>query len=76
MPDATQKNESSAQGPWFADQLLCQGCGACVSIAPKNIKPDEDELAYFFRQPRGEEEEKSCLRALEACPHLAIGKED
>lgn len=76
MPDSSKRNESSARGPWFVDQSLCEGCRECIPFAPQIIKWDVDSLAYFSRQPKGEKEEVNCVKALEACPRLAVGKED
>ncbi len=53
----------------------CISCHACVEVADKNFKMGE-KIAYVYKQPGNEAEEKQCLDALEVCPVNAIESEE
>ncbi len=76
MPNISQRNQSSVAGPYFVDQLVCNGCGICVLLAKENFRSDNDGLAFVAKQPRGSKQEACCAKALEQCPEFAIGKVD
>ena len=67
-----KENESKNKGPYYVDEE-CIACDACVLIAEKHFKIDEENnIAYVCRQPQNEEETTLCQEALEACPVEAI----
>ncbi len=53
----------------------CINCHACVEVADKNFKMG-DEIAYVYKQPENEAEEKQCKDALDVCPVGAIESEE
>lgn len=53
----------------------CISCHACVDVASDNFKMG-DEIAYVFKQPENEAEEKLCEETLEICPVNAIISEE
>ncbi len=53
----------------------CVSCHACVEVAGKNFKMSE-KIAYVYKQPENEAEEKLCMKALEVCPVNAIESDD
>ncbi len=51
----------------------CIACDACVLVAEKHFKIDEEKaLAYVCRQPQNKKEEELCREAMETCPVEAI----
>ncbi|MDE0119781.1 MAG: ferredoxin [Bdellovibrionales bacterium] len=66
------ENNINAKGPYYVDQE-CIACDACVLIAEKHFKIDEEAaLAYVCKQPHTPEEISLCQEAMEACPVEAI----
>jgi len=60
------------KGPYYVDEE-CIACDACVLIAEKHFKIDEENnIAYVCQQPQNQEETALCQEALEACPVEAI----
>lgn len=53
----------------------CISCHACVEVAKDNFDMGE-EIAYVYKQPVNEDEERLCREALEVCPVNAIESED
>ena len=53
----------------------CINCHACVEVANKNFKMGE-EIAYVYKQPENEAEEKQCQSVLDVCPVGAIESEE
>ena len=67
-----KEKESKNKGPYYVDEE-CIACDACVLIAEKHFKIDEENnIAYVCRQPQNEAETALCQEALEACPVEAI----
>ena len=52
------------------DKNLCIGCGACVSIAPKTFKLDNEDKAEVI-EPVGDNE-ATIQDAIDSCPTTAI----
>ena len=47
----------------------CIACDACVLVAPRHFKIDEEKsVAYVALQPQNKKEYELCEEALEACP--------
>ena len=67
------KTKNNVPGPYYVDQE-CIACDACVLVAEKHFKIDDEEeaLAYVCRQPQNSEEIDLCQEAVEACPVEAI----
>ena len=65
-----------AKKEYYVDEE-CIACDACVLVAEKHFKINEDTcLAYVCQQPKTAEEEALCEEALEVCPVEAIHKKD
>ncbi len=72
MQAEKKKTKKNVAGPYYVD-LECISCDACVLVAKKHFKLDEEETyAYVFQQPHTEEEKEHCQEAMEACPVEAI----
>lgn len=72
MYKSEDKTKKNAPGPYYVDQE-CIACDACVLVAEKHFKIDENEsLAYVCRQPQTSDEKALCQEAMEACPVEAI----
>ena len=66
------KPRNSAPGPYYVDEE-CIACDACVLVAEKHFKIDEESsCAFVFHQPQTKEETELCQEAMEACPVEAI----
>ena len=66
------KTKNNVPGPYYVDRE-CIACDACVLVAEKHFKINEEEvLAYVCRQPQNPEEVELCQEAIEACPVEAI----
>ena len=62
----------NVKGPWYVDEE-CIACDACVLVAEKHFKIDEDScLAYVYKQPKTPQEIDDCKEAMETCPVEAI----
>ena len=72
MHKIENKTKNNVPGPYYVDQE-CIACDACVLIAEKHFKiNEEDSLAYVCQQPQNQEEKDFCQEAMEACPVEAI----
>ena len=69
MDDIKNKKQKSC---WYVDEN-CIACDACVLVAEKHFKiNDEGTCAYIHHQPQTPEETALCQEAQEACPVEAI----
>ncbi len=51
----------------------CIGCSLCYELSPRNFRMNLDEgYDFVFKQPDTQEEEASCLKAMQSCPADAI----
>lgn len=65
-------NEKNKKNIYYVDEE-CIACDACVLIADKHFKIDEEKaLAYVCRQPQNQKEHDLCQEAMETCPVEAI----
>ena len=65
-------NNINIKGPYYVDKE-CIACDACVLIAEKHFKINEEEaLAYVCQQPQTSEEIALCQEAMDVCPVEAI----
>ena len=65
-------NEVNKKNTFYVDEE-CIACDACVLIAEKHFKIDEEKaLAEVCRQPQNQEEYNLCQEAMETCPVEAI----
>ncbi len=75
MADKENKLPEQPEGKYYVDDQ-CIDCNLCRETAPDNFKRDDDNgWSYVYKQPAGEDEEKLCAEALEACPVEAIGSD-
>ena len=66
------KTKNNVPGPYYVDQE-CIACDACVLVAERHFKIDEEGgLAYVCQQPQNFKETDLCQEAMEACPVGAI----
>ena len=73
MADIEHKLPENVEGKYFVDSE-CIDCDACREAAPDNfIRHEEEGYSYVYKQPENEEEEQSCIEAMEGCPVDAIG---
>ena len=71
---SVKKTKGNQPGPYYVTQD-CIACDACVLVAEKHFKINEEEspaFAYVSRQPQNSEEQALCQSAMEACPVEAI----
>ncbi len=73
MADKENKVSENVAGKYYVDEEECTACGLCADTAPENIKMNDDDCAYVFKQPENEEEENACEEAKDDCPTEAIG---
>lgn len=67
------KHPLNVEGKFFVDFDVCLDHECCVEIAPNNFKMDEKNwTAFIFKQPSKEEENLSCIEAMNTCPVEAI----
>ncbi len=72
MSKKEEKNNTTEKGPYYVDEE-CIACDACVLVAEKHFKIDEEKaLAYVCQQPQNPEEHALCQEAMETCPVEAI----
>lgn len=73
MADASSKTEGNVPGKYYVDDT-CTACEVCSETAPANFKmTDDEESAFVFKQPEGDEEAALCEEAMGECPEEAIG---
>ena len=74
MPDKLNKYHKNSSGSFYVDKT-CIHCDACVLVAEKHFKLDDenDGHAFVCAQPQTEEEKLLCQEAIESCPVEAIG---
>ena len=68
------KTKGNVPGPYYVTQN-CIACDACVLVAEKHFKINEEEspaFAYVCKQPQNKQEHSLCQEAKEACPVEAI----
>ena len=64
--------KENVSGRFFVEDS-CVGCGSCKHLAPKIFsKKRGDNYYYVSKQPENQEEEESCLLAMEKCPTKSI----
>lgn len=73
MADIELKLAENVEGRYFVDSE-CIDCDACREAAPDNFTRQQEEgYSYVYKQPENQEEEESCVKAMEGCPVDAIG---
>lgn len=71
MANPSRRLAENVPGDFYVDDS-CIDCDACRQIAPRVFR-DHGEQSSVFRQPTGEGEVLSALKALVACPTSSIG---
>ncbi|MFM7674171.1 MAG: MBL fold metallo-hydrolase [Synechococcus sp.] len=71
MARASERLAANADGPFYVDGT-CIDCGTCWQFDPAHFAPS-GSTSHVWAQPRGEEETRTALLALQACPVAAIG---
>ena len=75
MADPSQRVAENVAGRFYVD-ATCIDCDLCRETAPANFaRHDGEGYSFVARQPDGDDEEASCLEALEECPVEAIGND-
>lgn len=73
MADNTDKVGGNVDGQFYVDSN-CIDCDLCRQTAPDNFSRNEDEgYSFVSKQPESDDEQQSCLDAMEECPVEAIG---
>jgi len=73
MADQSKRLFMNFPGEFYVDST-CINCDACRQIAP-DIFAEAEDYAYVKAQPSDDEQERTALRALIACPTGSIGTE-
>ena len=73
MPDANERVNQNAPGPFYVDSC-CIDCDVCRDTAPANFtRSFKHAYSYVSKQPENETERAACEEALACCPVEAIG---
>src|SRR5579883_948328 len=71
MADPRKQVPENIPGEFFVD-TTCIDCDACRQLAPETFG-DAPDSSYVYSQPQTDEQTRSALRALVACPTGSIG---
>lgn len=71
MADIRKRLPNNVAGEFFVDST-CINCDACRQLAPDTFD-EAGDFSFVYAQPRTEEQRRSALRALLACPTGSIG---
>jgi ferredoxin len=76
MANYLDRYEDNISGPYFVDSS-CIACDTCVGIAPKHFTLNAlNDHAFICLQPKNQDEDDLCRKALTSCPVQAIGKQE
>ena len=71
MARVQRRLAANAPGPFYVDDS-CIDCGTCWQFDPLHFAPS-GSASHVIRQPKGTDEQRQALLALQACPVAAIG---